>query len=217
MRGPLAGQALERQHACGPEVRASVHVRLTERLFGRHVIGSAEGRAALGECLRLFGVEHLRHAEIEEADRGWVSFEKDVVGLEISVHDTRRVRCLERLQDRAQQTDGLGGRELAVAIETRTQALADQQLHHEHRRTLMPDDVLNRHDVRMRNCARRSSLSHQTLIGPSVAVLVQELQRPDATGHDIGRRPNLAHAAAAEEPLDAEPTGDNVSRLHASS
>ena len=125
------------------------------------------------------GVAELRQAEAGDAG-SVVEADQDVVGLDVAVHDPRRMCSREAAAGFEQAIDDLAG--LArCALEPRAQAAAVDQLHRDEGVAAMRADVEHGHDVRVREPRERARLAHQVLApiatDAAVAVCAQQLQR----------------------------------------
>ena len=88
-----------------------------------------------------------REAEVGDA-HATVLVEEQVGRLHVAVHDSPRVRVVERIGDVAADARGLRGAQEVAAVEHRAQAAAFEQLD-DHERLLVLAPVVDRHDVRV--------------------------------------------------------------------
>ena len=123
---PLADQELVEDDPCRIQVGTAIGLFATE-LFGRHVAGRAEHRAGHGFVR---GVD-LGDAEVAQLDRARLG-DKDVVGLDVAVHDAAPMRMAQRLQQLTHQPHRLLGAESVFGVEQVLQCLAARhQFHHD--------------------------------------------------------------------------------------
>ena len=207
-RGPT-GERLVEHHADGKEIGAAVH-GLAQDLLGGHVargadqvIGVGDRRPAdrgawsdhlRGKQVRHHG-RHLSHeTEVEQART--IRSQVDVRGLEIAMHQPRRVDHVQRRQHAgAERHDFLGRHRLA--LEPRGERLAAEQLHRQEGAAFVFADLVQLADVRMAEPRHRFGLTPEA--GPSRFVdRLQPLDRDASAEHLVLGLEHGAHAALAD-------------------
>ncbi len=206
---------LVEDHAHGPDVGPPVHVALAERLLGRHVPGRADesSRRRHRGLGRIVGLEQLRDAEVEHLGdrRAALVGEKDVVGLEVAVHDAAGVRGADRGDDGREQVRRLLEAHGACARKVARERLAAKERHRQDGRTVSQlEHVEHVDDVRMRERRGGARLAQQALShrGPRVERRVEELDRDGPPRVHLRRFPHLAHASFADERPQAVAVGE---------
>ncbi len=142
----MPGEHLVEHRAQRVEVAASVRLP-SERLLGRHVRDRAEHHPFRGQAR---SVERDRQTEVAE-HRDAVVGQPHVSGLHVAMHDTARVRVVERACDLARDTNRVVDAEtLAVgALDQILDRAAAHVLADEERRAVVIPDVVDRNDVRV--------------------------------------------------------------------
>ena len=169
--------------------------------LGRQVVGGADDRRRARGAGR---VDQLGHAEVgEQRGRGAAragrgeGVQQDVLGLDVAVHDARRVRGGQPVGDVRRDGDRGLRREPAVVLQARAQVRAADQLHDEREVVAVDDEVadadharvveaeqgaalLTNRSTRSWSEARssRSSLTATGPSGPSPSHTVPALPRP---------------------------------------
>ena len=228
--GGAAGEHLVQDDRGGVQVAPSVD-GTGKHLLGRHVragpepeLGGGVGRGRVGEA---------GDAEVSELHQT-VAADEDVRGLHVAVHDPERVypgECPEQLLEvvpRAEQRHpGQSGwtcelRPRDVARDDRVEGLAVDVLHGEDQAALVLEEVLVRHDVRVRQSAHGSGLAQEQLSHDLVLRRggAQDLEReqlglvaqrrPGRVEHP--RPPDHAHPAFAEARVHDDPRVATVDR-----
>ena len=220
-----AGRQLVQDDARAPRcpcARSTSRGRL--HLLGRHV----KRRAHHGRCLRHAHVgpgpaqpRHLRDPEVEDLDREEpvVSPDAEQIGrLQIAVDDPQPVRVgdgLARLQD---ELDGLLDRKRPSLLKPRAEVAALQVLHHHVRSAgLQRPDVDDARHVLALDLDRRASFPREPRHGFGIAQRVgkQELDRHPLVELDVVGSDDDAHAARAEDLVDAVLAGEDVALTNA--
>ena len=194
----LAGQALE-QHRGERVLVAARRRALALDLLGRDVCERAD---ELARARRPAGAA-AREAEIREV--GPVGLvDEDVLRLDVAMDEPRCVRGVECRRDRCEQAQRAGGVELARVDEV-LQRVAAHVAHREIQAVLGLAGVVDRDDVRVverrLDLALAAEARAERLVGGQRRV--EQLQRDRAVQGLLRREVHGAHAAAAEQALDA--------------
>ena len=133
------GDALVEQHAHRVQVRSHVDGPAAE-LLGRHVVGAADDDVSASIVpLSTSARTRLADAEIDELDHDVafdVADDHDVVGLDVAVDDTGRVRRGQAGEQLASDVDQRDDRQLHL-VEDVGERAAFLQLHHHVRRAVV--------------------------------------------------------------------------------
>jgi hypothetical protein len=179
--------------------------RLAGPLLGRHVARGAEDAAGLG------GARPTGEAEVTDAYPAIVA-DEDVVGLEVAVDDAELVGRRQAARGLDVRRDDLGPRRHAF-VAPPPQGRARDQLHREVELAVVLADVVDAHDVGMRERGHRSRLARQPrLLGgviADLATVAQELDREPASELGVLGGEHDAHAALAEH-LEQAVAADRV-------
>ena len=207
MERPTAGQHLVEDRAESEEVGAMVDFAAPD-LLRRHVTRRAEDDARLrahGRRLRELhvrrraGREH-RQAEVEDLDEAAVR-QKDVVRLEVAMHDAAVVRGREAFRDLERVLDGLARRNRGRR-EPRPKRLPLEKLHDGVDGAAVLADVVDGEDVRVRE--RRHRLHFAVEPGDRVRTAARErrehLDRHVPAQAGVPGPIDLAHASRPERP-----------------
>ncbi len=203
----LAGEHLVKDDTEGVNVRPVVHGSGIIDLFRRHVIGSANHLAGLchGGGTRLGALscpggfsENLRNAEIRNL-HATAPVQDDVFRLDIPVHDALVMRVLQRIADLRNDRQRLPGRNPARLKEL-PQRDSVHKLHDQVKHVLGLAEIVNGHNVWVREFRKRFRLQHESL---RKCLILLSLRRKDFQGdHAIERLlkglVNDPHAASAE-------------------
>ena len=206
-----AGDATVKNAAEREDVGAGVDVFFAAGLLGRHVTGRADRDA--GE--RQLGRGPGRDPEVDELDPVDVAVDEErVSGLQIAVNDAVRVRLGERVGELGGDGDRVLDREHDLGDLVRERHPVDP-LHRQVRSAVLGQPVMDVADdcgVTERGEQRRLAL--EALI-PLGALAVEDLEGDRHPGEAVDRAEHRAHRAIARGPLDREPPGDDIARLHA--
>ena len=202
----LAGEELKQRHTEREDVGAGVGL-LAQELLGRHVDDGANHLAGFGQALvppAAFGLdEPPRHPEIHHLHVPLVG-QDEVRGLQVTMHDTMRVRFLERLGNLAGQLEHPRGRQRALGRRVE-QRLARHVLHDDAGSAIELGELVDLADVGMIERRRRLGLPAEPLVGHRI---VLQPPRDELDGDRTLERPvlgqkHLAHATRAQAPDDA--------------
>ena len=200
--GDLAGQHLVQDATQRVDVRATVD-RVALDLLGGDVVGrphpEAGPRQASGRA-RALGQPEV--GQVRVGLRGLVG-DQDVRRLDVAVHQSARVRGVERAGDLGQDDARHLERE-GTAIDHAAQVRPGHEAHREVEHALLLAAAMDGHDVRVLEGRRQARL------GPEARgrVLVlhplgrDQLQRHGAIEIDVHRLVDDAHPAAVEQPVD---------------
>ena len=197
----------------GPDIRALVDL-LPPRLFRAHVGGGPDDDADSGTVRGDRGTlgRHVGRRRIDSFGQSKVQHlceavrrDLDVGRLQVAMDDAAIVRRLERLRDLTADRD-----DLADCERTGGQAFGERrpldELEHECGHVPALLDAVDRADVRVIEGRERASLVLEPR--PSIRVVRegvgQDLDRNRASEPGVVRAVHLAHAAGAEQRLDAE-------------
>ena len=134
-----------------------------------------------------------------------VARDEDVRRLDVAVHEPRGVRGVERVGDLGDHARGARGVEPALAPEDPVQVRARHVAHDEVEVAVLLAGRVDRDDVRMVDRRGEAGLALEALpqLGVRRAVGGDELERDRAAEPQLGRTVDHAHAAGAEDLLDA--------------
>jgi hypothetical protein len=163
------------------------------------------GVAPVRRRARLLGhrrVDALGEAEVEDLHVPVVGHE-DVVGLEVAVHDAASVRRGEPARDLQRPVDGLLLRH-GRGVEPAAQRLALEQLGHGVGDAVVPAEVVDREDVRMRERGDGLGLALEARerVGVGGQLRGEDLDGDVAVELRVAGAVDLAHPAGAERRED---------------
>jgi len=176
---------------------------LAECLLGGHVGERADGETRSGPDLVGYPVEQAGQPEVEHL-HATVKGEKQVVGLQIAMHDPLVVGSDEDIEYLVEHVEHHRHGELAVAKEALTERLPVQQLHDEVDEVGCVGAVLEDPDrAGMIDMIGRVRLADEAVPNLSVGRedRVQDLDRGDPA-FGIARRVHRRHPTGAENPLE---------------
>ena len=200
--GDLAGQHLVQDAAQRVDVRATVDgVGLD--LLGSDVVGRPHPEARPGQASRrprTLGQPEVGQVRVRL--RGLVG-DQDVGRLDVAVHESARVRGVERARDLGQDDAGrLEGQ--GTAIDHAAQVRPRHEAHGEVEHALLLAAAMDRHDVRVLEGGRQARLGPEAR--RRVVVLHplgrDQLQRHGPIQIDVHRLVDDAHAPAIEQSVD---------------
>ncbi len=141
-------------------------------------------------------------AEVADLHRA-VGEQEDVRRLDVAVDHALLVRVVERVQDLRHDAHDVGDAEALVRLEARLQLASLDELHRDVPDACFLAEIVDRHDVRVVEAARRVRLAakavdHLDRVLAGELVLADRLQRDDALDHRIVGFVDDAHRAAAD-------------------
>jgi hypothetical protein len=183
-------------------------------LLGGHVSGGAEDGAGARER-RHVDARPPGEAEVEEAD-GAVPSDHHVVGLHVAVNDALRVGGGERLGQGGAERRRLLGRKGTTPPDRHLQVLAVHELGDEEEPAgaLSPVADLEHRGVADPGQDLDLALEAADPVGVVPLHGAQDLERQRLAGREVGHAEHLAHAAAAEEGIDAVPACESLAYGH---
>ena len=192
-------EQLVRDHAPRVEVGSVVHL-VAAHLLGRHVGWRAQRRAhgsKRARSGRLRRRERLRDAEVRHHRRAPGT--KNVLGLDVTMHDAVRVRVFERRRHVAQHRQRLVERERA-SVHPHAERLAAHERHAVVRQSLGRDARgEHRHDVGLLQRGREPDLAREAVGAQSFGQLRREhLEHDVALKRHVARHEDTRHATTAE-------------------
>ena len=194
----LAGQALVGDG--GERVDVALAPCLALDLLGRDVVERAEELPAA----RVAGVPHrLGQPEVGQI-RPVGEVDEDVLGLDVAVREPGLVRGVERARHRRQ--DAQRARDVEVAgAEQRLEVAAADQPHGDVAALRRLAGVVHGDDVRVVEAGLHARLAPEAILERRVGAEVglEDLQRDGAAERELRRLVDRAHAATAEQRLDA--------------
>jgi hypothetical protein len=203
-----AGEHLVGDDAEGVEVAAAIDIALAERLLGRHVgrranrdAGDGDARTALrGAGDPEVGDEHAAAGALDE----------DVVGLDVTVHDTVRMRVGQGIGDVPEDPPRLGEGGHWLASEALGETLALDQPHDEVGEPAAFVDRVDGDDVRMIQLRGSLRLAPEPLphAGVEGQLRRQHLDRNAPIEAQVAGRIDHGHAPAADLVVDQKEVAD---------
>ncbi|GAA3302829.1 hypothetical protein GCM10020295_49740 [Streptomyces cinereospinus] len=212
----LTAEEFVQQYAERVQVRVRAD-RAAHGLLGRHVRGRADRRTGVRQA-RGVGVHDRGDAQVEDRDRA-VLLHHHVARLQVAVHDRHGVH---RAQHGA-QLRGDGDRPLPrvrlVLREVVGEVGAVDVLHDEEQLLALAARVVHGDQPRVVDLRGHPAFAHEApaqLVGllPGHLVGPQQLHRHPPVQPPVVRRPDLAHAALADERGQFVAAGDDTSCRH---
>ncbi len=200
--GAHSSHHLVEDGAKAEDVRAGIR-EFAAHLLWRHVTGGAQDRSGIGDSsdgrafAAPFGARLLGQAEVENL-RPPVASEKDVVGLDIAMHDSFLVRRRQSCRDLHPQIHRLAYRQSAC-LEPLGQAFAFEQLGDQKMGAVLRADIMNCEEIGM----VQSSQNLRLLLEAAQPLFLsaefgwQNLDGNRAAQSRVASAVNLAHAALA--------------------
>ena len=202
----VPGDHLVEKHPERVDVRPLVDL-LACALLGRHVVWGAENLAVPRESVRAIG--HLGDSEIEYLDEVLVvapANQKNVLRLEVAVHDARVMGCAECQTDLAGDVYRSAFGETLHGVDGVDEVEALEALHHKIGRTVGErTEVVDVDDVFVADVGRAFSFAPE----PREHFLVSDVlasehfDREGLVEPRVGRSVNQAHPAFAEQSFNA--------------
>ena len=130
--------------------------------------------------------------------------QKDIVGLDVAVHEPLAVGGREPLRDFAADAEHLGERERALRLSGLFQRAADEQLHHDVGQAVFVADLVDRHHMGVIDRRRRPALAQESARRGRVAGFrrMQHLDGDVAAELLVAGQVDAAHAALADQTHD---------------
>ena len=192
----LARQDLVRHDADGVDVAARVR-RASERLLGRHVVGSPHHHAVERELL---GRLSAREPEVEDRD-GPAVLDHDVLRLEVAMDDAELVRGFGPEGDLPEDRDRACLGQLSLELDDRPQVLARNVFHRDVGEVVAHSEVVDARHVRVLDLPVEIDLAlepEEELLVVGLPVGRQDLDGDDVVEIQILRLEDDSHAAAAD-------------------
>jgi len=181
-------QHLVAEHSGGVDIAPAVELTFTDRLLRRHVRRRANRDS--GRCQARAGFHGPRDPEVGDHHATGLTIKQDVVRLDVPVDDAAQVGVGERVRDLRQNAAHFVDRLSRLAHQVRGEASAGHHRHHEVGNAVTLADVVDGHDVRVRQLGRRLGFAGEA--GPDGAV-VGELGRQNLDCHR-SIQPQIARA-----------------------
>ena len=118
----LSGEHLEERARERVDITARRDLLLGRRLFGGHVVRRAQRQAGFRHASAGGGT--YRQCDAEVGDHRAPIGEEDILRLDVTMHDTTRMRIAQGIRDVARNLHGFIDTELCFTIELRAQRLA---------------------------------------------------------------------------------------------
>ncbi|CAM5562379.1 hypothetical protein STENM36S_09314 [Streptomyces tendae] len=212
----VAAEQFVQQHPEGVEVGVRAD-GAAHGLLRRHVGGRADGGAGVGEAGGV-GVHDGGDAEVEDGD-GAVLLDHDVARLEVAVDDRHGVHGAQYGAQLGGDRDGPLPRVGLVLGEVVGEVGAVDVLHDEEQLLALAARVVHRDQAGVVDLCGHPALAHEPaaqFVGLLSGHLVgaQQLHRHAPVQAPVVGRPDLSHAALADERGQLVPAGDDASRRH---
>ncbi|EHN72817.1 hypothetical protein SMCF_7774 [Streptomyces coelicoflavus ZG0656] len=212
----VAAEQFVQQHTERVQVGVRAH-GAAHGLLGCHVGGGADGRAGVGEAGGV-GVHDGGDAEVEDGD-GAVLLDHDVARLEVAVDDRHGVHGAQYGAQLGGDRDRPLPRVGLVLGEVVGEVGAVDVLHDEEQLLALAARVVHRDQAGVVDLCGDPALAHEPAaqfvgLRPGDLVGAQQLHRHAPVQTPVVRRPDLSHAALADERGQLVPAGDDASRRH---
>ena len=210
-----AGEHSIGHEANRPYVRARTDVfRASTRLLGRHVERRAHdfpGRRDAHQAGVVFGAQHFGDPEVHDLRHGAAvvaTMEKYILGLQVPMHDARRMGLVETTCNLQQDLDRLFRRERPASGEQVVEVFAVEQLHHDERSAVELGGhvrVGNANHVLAGDARGSTRLASEAsgAVRAQVIAAVHHLEGPTPTGVHVLGEVDASHAASSELADDA--------------
>ena len=191
-------------------------------LFGGHVVRRADDGATTGHLRFHRALEKLREPEVQHLGRLAIAAlgDHDVLGLEVAVHDPRRVCILYGPRDLSAQIGNPSERHRPIFVEHLGEVVAIDILHDEiERARLRAPEVEHMNRVWVIEARRRLGLAVKPshILGVLLELSVQQLDRHHLADLHMLRAIHGPHGPAPYRCHHAIPVGNDVTRLENSS
>jgi hypothetical protein len=198
----MPGEQLVAHRTHRVDVHPVVEVRIGRGLFRRHVRRCPQCHARGSELVPAARLaERLRHAEIHH--QGVAAGEHHIVGLDITVYDTQRVRGSQGVHHLRQDLDRLIYRELPHPVQPLAQRLSRDVRHNVEAEAGGLAGVEQREDVRVLQSRRDFDFAEESVAAQGHGQLgPKHLHRDLAVMPDVPRQINGGHPPAPELPLE---------------
>ena len=166
----------------------------------RHVGGCADDRPIDGHVEAII-TPGAGQAEVDDPHLAVRLLQKDIVGLDVAVHEPLAVGSREPLRDFAADAEHLGERERALRLSGLLERAADEQLHHDVGQALFVADLVDRHHVGVIDRRRRPALAQKSTCRCGVAGLrrMKHLDGDVAAEFLVPGQIDAAHSAPADQ------------------
>ena len=200
------GEHVEEQAAHRVDVGARVDAHAAD-LLRRHEVERAHPLA--GPRLATPGQHLLRQAEVGHEDVV-VGSQQDVAGLDVTVHQPRRVDGIERIADLGCDPRGAIGAERSRAADERADVITVDVAHDEERDAVRLAGVQHGDHVRVLDRRRAARLAQEALLRLRVVEQLRsdDLERHGSPERDLVGAIHDAHAAAPDDVVDPVPGED---------
>ncbi len=212
----VAAEQLVQEHAERVQVRVRAD-RAAHRLLGGHVGGRADGRAGVRQA-RGVAVHDGGDPEVQHGDRA-VLVHHHVARLEVAVDDRHGVHRAQHGAQLRGHRHGPLPRVRVVFGEVVAEVGAVDVLHDEEQLLARAARVVHGDQARVVDLCGHPALAHEAaaqLVGllPGHLVGAQQLHRHPPVQPLVVGRPDLSHAALADERGQFVAAGDDTSRRH---
>jgi hypothetical protein len=177
-----------------------IDIGVARHLLRRHVRRRAERGAERGERLPLFGTARGREGfrDSEVRDRARAAGKKNVVRLDVAMHDAVGLRVCECLRDVGENADDFRNRQRS-SCEPRPKRLALHERHHVIRQSIDFARAEHRHDVRMLQSCRELDFALEPLgVDSRCELREQHLEHDRAFERVVLGEKDARHSAAAQ-------------------
>ena len=180
--------------------------QIGQGLFRCHILRRPGHNAALRQT-RI--IDRASQPEVCDANAGDTVFQKNIGGLDVSMHNALCMSRRESLCNLQGYSHGFANVHRTVAVDSRFQGFTVYILHDQKRRRFF--DGMNRDNMLMGNRCRRSTFANEALSSLAVTCQMrcQQLNRHDASQRTIKRLEHNSHPAASGDAQDIivpEPT-----------
>ena len=220
-RGSWPGERrLSGQHLVGEArqrvlIAAAVDVRLAARLLRAHVCRRADREPRLRERLAACAADCARDTKVE--DDGVSGLEENVLGFDVPMHQSPRMRIAQRLGHFRRDVQTLIERQLLFTLEPSAQRLALDEGHDVVQDVVRFAGVEEGQYVRVAEVCRVRDLTEKPLVPQRCGKFrPQHLDRYFTVVLDVVREIHSCHAAGAKLTLDGVPPRERRNQRHLS-